>query len=646
MTLSDGTYSVTVTPTESDVGDTVEFKIGVNPLSTAHSTNEFDNHKIKVLLLIDDEEIIIRKYTNSNGTNINDVAQNIINDYGYIDFTDLNSNYYESRQTVIRNLYRFGYYSTSSLGGGTHTVQFQMIDEDDNVLVSSNVVTFRVIKPVIATATSTVSNGRSETSNLSYNTGYNRNSLVPGNSYTILSSYLENNKYNEAVAVGELEMLKRPTYTTISGNTNISLGENVTLTISVKDGNNNNITNGYITIYDGNNIIQQNYALSSNSTQITFTPNIAGSHDIYAVYTDSGVENNTSTSNHLTITVDKIDTFLDCNIDVVEAYLRNVLTISGTLTEDDSNNIIPNATVKFYDYNGSLLDTGFTDSSGRYAFGYILEDRLANNQNLTIVYEGDNTRNGYTRTIPIHILTARTYIDVVDNPIGVSNYPSSITVQLLDEWGVDALGAELKLYDDEGNFVYSAYSSEDEDYVELLTGILYSELTHEYHDYVVSFDGDEIYGSSEITVTKEILAGMVLSSNEIVYGQYNEEYHTLRVKTGLRNETAFFANLVIPPDFDFDVLNDDEYYYVLSLDYEDEEILEDISENGFSQYFDMSTLLGVATVISNSVPTMYLLIYEYNGNSIMDTVPKGSQISVMGDEEQYEFTKRYSSENE
>ena len=117
-----------------------------------------------------------------------------------------------------------------------------------------------------ATATATVVNGVASTNNITYN-----EQLTPGQTYAINAEYLQNDNFLYETGVGELEILKLPTTTTISGNNSIDYGQNVTLTIIVKDQNNQNITQGYITVYDGNEIIQSNFIITGQTSTISFT---------------------------------------------------------------------------------------------------------------------------------------------------------------------------------------------------------------------------------------------------------------------------------------------------------------------------------------------------------------------------------------
>lgn len=268
-------------------------------------------------------------------------------------------------------------------------------------------------KPIIATATSTVSNGKSSTSTLNYSQGYSRSNLIPGNTYQINGAYQENNHYNYAEGIGTLEMLKCPTTITLSANSSVNIGENLTININVVEGiNNTSISRGYVTIYDGNQIIQSNHVITGSNTQITFNSNVPGTHDIYAVFTDSGVEYNSSNSNHLSIVVTKISTKVvvdeicstegeysvyQNNETSFSSYVDNVrmnipqdisFTITGRIV-DSNNNALSDTELEFINYDNSSLHYDTTDSEGKFELIYA-SDLSANQQNVTIAYHGTN----------------------------------------------------------------------------------------------------------------------------------------------------------------------------------------------------------------------------------------------------------------
>lgn len=249
------------------------------------------------------------------------------------------------------------------------------------------------MKEIIARATTNVQRGRASTSNLVYESGKSRDDLIPGHTYQINGEYLQNDNYEYAEDIGSLEMLKCPTTTTISANEEVTVGENLTVTIIVKENlNNTNLSRGYITLYDGNEIVQRNYVITGNYTQITLNPSVTGTHELYAVYTDTGVEYNTSTSNHLNVTVNKLPSIMSVNLESINGTVGSVHQINGRLYSSKGN--ISNANVLGVDYNGSVVANLITDENGQFSFEYTLPSILANNRQLTIGYSGTNTIKG------------------------------------------------------------------------------------------------------------------------------------------------------------------------------------------------------------------------------------------------------------
>lgn len=300
-----------------------------------------------------------------------------------------------------------------------------------------------ISKPIIATATSTVSNGKSSTSTLNYSQGYSRSNLIPGNTYQINGKYQENDHYEYNEDIGTLEMLKCSTTTTLSGNSQITYGENISLNITVKENiNNSSISRGTLKLYDGNNLVQTT-TMTNQNTSISYTPSTTGIHDLYVIYEDSGVEYNTSTSNHLSLTVAKIQTHISLkNTDMAEngivGYIGDSFTISFSLL-DENENELENESVTLYDYNGSVLDTISTSSSSECT--YSLADEFANYQSIHLEYEGTNEYDSCILEIPIIILQQKALAYV---SLAQENY----TVNVEENNSVE-IEAQLKTVEDD-----------------------------------------------------------------------------------------------------------------------------------------------------------------------------------------------------
>ena len=237
-------------------------------------------------------------------------------------------------------------------------------------------------------------------SSLIYLNGHTSNDFVAGQTYQITARYLENDGYELSENIGQLEILKYSTTTTISGSSSVTIGENLTLSIVVKENNNNTtLTNGYITVYDGTDIVQQNYAITGNSTQITFTPSTTGTHNIYAIFTDSGTTYNTSRSNTLTVTVNKKPSTITTNVNSIETTSGEQKTITGTLTTNGTG--ISGANITVSDSNNNVLMTVTTDSNGDFTFNYTLENLNDYNNNLSVEYNGTNIISASSKSIQI-----------------------------------------------------------------------------------------------------------------------------------------------------------------------------------------------------------------------------------------------------
>lgn len=327
-------------------------------------------------------------------------------------------------------------------------------------------------KPIIATATSTVSNGKSSTSTLNYSQGYSRSNLIPGNTYQINGAYQENNHYSYAEGIGTLEMLKCNTTTTLSGNSQIPVGESLTITAIVKENDGNtSLSRGSLKLYDGNSLVQT-IPVTNTTTSISYTSNVAGTHDLYVIYEDSGIEYNTSTSNHLNVTVTKlgmifdIQEFTNTNDGVtndegtIVGKIDEIIEIHGYLTYANDNGLhgsVGELSFNVYDYNGSLIDTISTGTDGSFLFGYEIPSELANEQVITLNYEGNNILESALLEIPIIVNSSIIQISDIAYEIDGVTYDSNSEERPVIRWNKEDgdLYIHTIVYDENGDKVQS-----------------------------------------------------------------------------------------------------------------------------------------------------------------------------------------------
>lgn len=342
-----------------------------------------------------------------------------------------------------------------------------------SVPLSENIpVSTFISKPIIATATSTVSNGKSSTSVLTYSQGYSRSDLIPGNTYQINGNYQENDHYEYAEGIGTLEMLKCNTTTTLSGNSQIPVGESLTITAIVKENDGNtSLSRGSLKLYDGNSLVQT-IPVTNTTTSISYTSNVAGTHDLYVIYEDSGIEYNTSTSNHLNVTVTKLGMIFDIqeiantndgvinNEGTIVGKVDEVIEIHGNLTYANDNGLHGSVGVlsfNVYDYNGSLIDTINTGTNGSFVFEYEIPSELANEQDITLNYGGNNILESALLEIPIIVNPSIIQISNIAYEINGEPYDSNSEERPVVRWnGEDNdLYIYITVYDENGDEVQS-----------------------------------------------------------------------------------------------------------------------------------------------------------------------------------------------
>lgn len=129
--------------------------------------------------------------------------------------------------------------------------------------------------------------------------------LQPG-TYTITGSYNQNENYKGSTGTAELEILKKTTTTSISTDkTEYLVGENITLSVSVKEGI-TYVIEGVFSIYVNNELLQSNVLITGSITSIQLNElsSTASTKSIRVIY--QGTETyNSSTSDNKTIQVNK-----------------------------------------------------------------------------------------------------------------------------------------------------------------------------------------------------------------------------------------------------------------------------------------------------------------------------------------------------
>lgn len=241
------------------------------------------------------------------------------------------------------HMYRFGSRSGAWNNPATYTIR----NEQENTFWNENhdVTEILFVAPVnviIATATSTVEDGRSSTTQLNYTEGHNRNSLVPGHSYTIRANYEENEEYKSAGGVGVLEMLRCHTTPTLTTNkSTVSIGSSITFTFEVRENiNQTRLTSGTWSLYEGGVLLQSNIAVTGASTSFDYVPESLGVHEYHAVYYSGSNEYNDSTSNKVQVSVEVIQTHINILDGSPEEYvLPTDITFDAILFDDNDEQI-------------------------------------------------------------------------------------------------------------------------------------------------------------------------------------------------------------------------------------------------------------------------------------------------------------------
>ena len=197
---------------------------------------------------------------------------------------------------------------------------------------------------------------------------------------TISATFRNNANYEEATTNITITATK-DTNIHINNIITISYGENVTITGTLTDNDNNTLKNMPVSLTVNN----KNIALTTdNNGKFTYTTQatIIGTNNILVTYGGNSNYNPTNTSK--TFTVQKQDTKITLNPIPTTTYNTNV-TLTGTLT-DKNGNTLKNMQITIQVNN----DTNTTTTNNNGIFTYTFTAPTSGQNNITATYNGNS----------------------------------------------------------------------------------------------------------------------------------------------------------------------------------------------------------------------------------------------------------------
>ncbi|RAP52020.1 MAG: hypothetical protein BZ138_03895, partial [Methanosphaera sp. rholeuAM270] len=240
----------------------------------------------------------------------------------------------------------------------------------------------------------------------------------------ITAAYDGNRDYNPTTSNATFNVTRQNTRITVNATKNTKLRNNITVTGTLTDKNNNPMTQAQITI----NINGNTYTTTTNNEgRYTYTTKATktGQNNITATYNGNQYYEDTSAKS--SINVNKIGSTITVNGVPTVKYYSN-LSISGKLMEENGSSI-SSAPVKLFVNNREYSVT--TDNEGK--FSCMIQASSVGVNNVSVRYPGNENyqESGIQTTFTVAKLNSR----IILNQISSVKYGQNVTVtgRLVDE---------------------------------------------------------------------------------------------------------------------------------------------------------------------------------------------------------------------
>lgn len=209
-------------------------------------------------------------------------------------------------------------------------------------------------------------------------------------------------------------------------NSNVSYGTSVTLTATVKDQHNQNISSGTVTFKDGSSTIGTG-SVSSGVATLTISTLAVGSHSLTA-------EISNKTSSAVALSVNKLNTAT--TITPPTLYYKDEFDVEGTLKDSNGTGIVGATVTLLWNDGSDHTATATTGTGGAYSFHRDAPTSIREYTFKVTYAGGDNYNASETGTSSVTVnkelavidITSHTNYDVVGNDF-------TLTGTLLDDEG-------------------------------------------------------------------------------------------------------------------------------------------------------------------------------------------------------------------
>ncbi|MBE6494079.1 MAG: hypothetical protein E7Z84_05685 [Methanosphaera stadtmanae] len=236
--------------------------------------------------------------------------------------------------------------------------------------------------------------------------------------------------------------------------------------------------------YTFNELTEQTTTDNNGKFSVTITPEVSGTFNV--IFNYAGNETFSASSKDVNLTVNKLNTNITLD-DIESVKVGKNVTISGILA-DENNNPVSNVNI-YVTVNNDDAKSVTTDNNGKFTYHY--QTSVASNNNVTVVFNGDNYRNEDNKTTTF--VTAKINTNINLDTINTVNQGENITISgsLVDEEGKLVQNADIKISINSVSNITTKTDSNG------LFNASTNKVDPDNNDISVIYSGDQLYNSSE-----------------------------------------------------------------------------------------------------------------------------------------------------
>lgn len=305
---------------------------------------------------------------------------------------------------------------------------------------------------------------------------------ISGN-VTITATIVNSSQYyNQTSITKEITSTSMDTNMIISIPETTKINKSVIINGTLVTQDNQTIPNASID-YIFNKVTEQTTTDNNGKFSVNITPEVSGTFDV--IFNYEGNATFSASSQEVPFTVNKLNSNITLD-DIESVKAGKNVTIAGKLF-DENNNPVNNVNISVTVNN--VPKTLTTDNNGKFTYNY--QTSIASNNNVTVVFNGDNYRNGNNKTTTFVTTKLNTNINL--DTINTVNQGENITISgsLVDEEGNLIQNADIKIVINNVTNINTQTNSNG------LFNISTNNVNPDNNYISVIYSGDQIYNSSQ-----------------------------------------------------------------------------------------------------------------------------------------------------